>query len=146
MSESMEEYTGQFDELYNLGDEGLDDVVEPYALPDGTEAQLRIMNIHSKKRDDGTQYWLVTLETVEHPFAKLITHFVELPQYVGNPRQKNNARFRLKSFCEAFDIDTRGSLKLDDLVGREGWAILSLQRSEQYGEQNRVARFITVPF
>lgn len=146
MSEHTEEYTGQFDETFDLGMEGLDDAVEPYALPDGTEAQVRILQVHGKKREDGSQYWLVTLETPEHPFAKLITHFVELPQYEANARRKNTARFRLKAFCEAFGVDTQGSLRLDELVGREGWAILSLQRSETYGDQNRIGRFITVPF
>lgn len=144
--EEIVEYTGPFDEMVDLSAEGLDDAVEPYALPDGSTALVRILSVHKKVRTDESTYWLITLEPVEHPFAKLITYFVDVPQTVSDLRRKNTARAKMREFCVAFQIDTTVPFRLDELPGSQAIALLTQTTNKRYGVQNNVSALTALPF
>ena len=65
-----------------------------------------------------------------------------LPGADADEKQRNNASFKIKLFLETFDLDPKSLDDPQDLIGAEGWAILGLEESDEYGEQNFVKKFI----
>lgn len=121
----------------------LEDSQEPYALKDGTEAMLRIIEVRYDKRSDGSAYYTVRLEVPNEPFSKDITEWLNVPELPLDAKRLNAAKQKMWHFMDCFGIDrTRPSDPLEDWVGQEGWCILSLSKSDQYGEQNRISKFI----
>ena len=123
----------------------LEDSREPFAMPDGTETKLVIVDVRSGKDKNGYDYLQPVLEILDEPFSKDFTHFLHLPDTDRmSAKQLNRVRNSIKVFCEAFEIDTtRPFDPKDDWPGQEGWAILGVQSNEQYGDQNYVKKFIT---
>lgn len=127
----------------------LDDSQEPYALRDGVEAKLRIVSVEKNQRRDrdGTitgEYWVVRIEVPDEPYSKEITDFLDIPDAKHmDAKRLNTARDKMRKFCDAFEIDrSRPFDPSDNWPGQEGWGILSLTVSPDYGEQNRVRRYI----
>lgn len=122
----------------------LDDSQETYAMPDGTEANLRILSVELRDREnDGTKYFIVRSEITEEPYSKEITSFLNIPSRLMDAKQLNLARNEMKKFTECFGLDM--SMEFDpkeDWVGCEGTVILSLSKSDAYGEQNRIAKYL----
>jgi len=51
--------------------------------------------------------------------------------------------FKFKSFATAFGIDySRPFSWTDDLPGKEGWLIVGVRKSDEYGDQNSVKKYI----
>ena len=122
----------------------LDDSHEPTTLKDGTEAQLRIIEVTrgTSKFTNSTQY-TVRFEVPGEPFSKDIADWFDEPTRGMDPKRLNDARQKMKNFMDCFGIDrTRPSDPTEDWVGAEGWCILSLRVSEQYGDQNRISKFV----
>ena len=121
----------------------LEDSQEPYALKDGSEVILRIIDVRLDKRDDDSEYYTVRMEVPSEPYSKEITDWLNVPSRNLDAKRLNTAQHKMKSFMLCFSIDT-GKLTdpLEDWPGQEGWAILNLTKSDQYGEQNRIAKYI----
>ena len=120
----------------------LEDSHEPFALRDGTEAKLRILEVQ-KGVDNEREYLTIRLEVPEEPYSKDITHWLNVPSRKMDAKHLNVARNDMLKFCQCFEIDrTRPFDPTEDWVGLEGWCILGLRKSEQYGEQNRIGKFI----
>ena len=121
----------------------LDNSQEPYALKDGSEVMLRIIDVRLDKRDDESEYYTVRMEVPSETYSKEITDWLNVPSRNLDAKRLNAARQKMLHFMECFSIDrTTLTDPLEDWVGQEGWAILSLSKSEQYGEQNRIAKYI----
>lgn len=121
----------------------LEDSQEPYALKDGSEVMLRIVDVRLDKRADETEYYTVRFEVVDEPYSKEITDWFNVPARSLDPKRLNAARRKMLHLMESFGIDTMNLTDpVEDWPGYEGWCILSLSKSEQYGEQNRIAQFI----
>ena len=122
----------------------LEDSHEPFALKDGAEALLRIIEVAKGIRHEtNTEYYTVRLEVPAEPFSKDITDWLDVPSRNMDPKRLNAARQKMMHFMECFKIDrTEPSDPTEDWVGFEGWCILSLRSSEQYGEQNRISKFV----
>jgi hypothetical protein len=121
----------------------LDDSQEPYAMPDGHEAKLRIVEVTKGTDKNGEQYFQPRLEIVGEPYSKDFTHFLHVPSRKMSDKKINQVRNAMKTFCECFDIDiSRPFDPSDDWPGHEGWAILGVRDSEQYGEQNFIRKLI----
>lgn len=121
----------------------LDDAQEPYALKDGTEARLRILEVTHHERDDKTEYLNVRLEVPDEPYSKEIAHFLNIPTPGLDAKRSNQARSDMDKFLHCFNIDrTRPFNPSEDWVGEEGWAILGIRRTDAYGEQNKINKFI----
>ena len=122
----------------------LEDSHEPIALKDGTEALLRIIEVTRgiSKFTSGVQY-SVRFDVPSEPFSKDITDWFDEPIRSMEPKRLNDARQKMLHFMECFSIDrSRPSDPTEDWIGCEGWCILSLRQSEQYGEQNRISKFV----
>ena len=122
----------------------LDDSHEPITLKDGAEVLLRVIEVTKATRPEtGTEYYTVRFEVPAEPFSKDITDWFDAPSRSMDPKRLNTARQKMKNFMECFEIDrTRPSDPTEDWVSCEGWCILSLRTSEQYGDQNRIAKFV----
>lgn len=122
----------------------LDDSQEPYALKDGTEAILRIIEVQRGQRpDEDWNMYTIRLEVPTEPFSKDITYWLNEPHKRMDSKRLNDAKVRMGQFLDCFNIDrTRPMDPTEDWVGQEGWCILSLTKSAQYGEQNRISKFI----
>ena len=117
---------------------------EPYALKDGAEVQLRIIEVRKAERpDNGAVYYTIRMEVPTEVYSKDITDWLDIPSLKLDAKRLNAARQKMMVFLQAFSIDTsRPFDPTEDWVGQEGWAILSLSKSEQYGEQNRVSKYL----
>ena len=122
----------------------LEDSHEPIALKDGAEVILRIIEVSKAIRPDtGTNYYTVRFEVPSEPFSKDITDWLDEPSRGMDPKRLNTSKQKMMHFMDCFGIDrARPSDPAEDWVGCEGWCILSLRSSEQYGEQNRISKFV----
>lgn len=120
----------------------LDDVPELDAVAEG-EYQLRIMSAEVKtSQKTGGNYLGVRLEVVDE-VAKDINHVIMLPASTMSEKETIIAKNRLKYFYDSFGIDySAGSVNLETVVGLTGFALLTVEESDQYGRQNRVKQFL----
>lgn len=123
----------------------LDDIPSQHAVPEG-EYQLILASceIRDQKPEKGTgRFIMATFEVTEDPDAKLITHVMMLPAAADPDRKRNNRLRAIGDFFKCFNIPSQGPVNLAAYEGNTGWAILSVEDGGEYGEQNRVKRFIT---
>jgi len=123
-------------------DMNFDDVVEYEAVEPG-EYQLRIEDIEQTAGDKGP-YIKTRLCIVGNDTAKDISHVMMLPQQSDDFKKRNNRMLAIRNFYDAFGIDYKsGPVNLADTVGSTGWAMLKLESSDDFGDQNRVRRWVT---
>jgi len=123
-------------------DYDINDAVEPTAMAGDQEYKIRITSCDQSVDKNGAPYLLPRFEVVGEPTAKEFTKFLRMPHDGLNDKQMNNAKWALKLFADAFELDLSSIESPDDLVGCEGWAILGLEETDQWGEQNFVKKFI----
>ncbi len=124
-----------------LTDINFDDVVEPRAVDADKEYKIRIVDVKEGTDKNGNPYALPRLEILDELGAKDFTYFLGRPNPdTMDAKQINSAKHKIKTFLEAFDIDS--SADPSDWVGSESWAILGMKEDEQYGEQNFVKKFV----
>ncbi|MFH1547215.1 MAG: hypothetical protein ABIC57_01895, partial [bacterium] len=59
------------------------------------------------------------------------------------PKETQRGIYQFGRFAECFGIDySRPFSWEDDLNGLEGWVILGLKKSEEYGDQNIIKKFV----
>ena len=117
---------------------------EAYALKDSTEAMLRVIEVRKQTRPEtDIEYYVVRFEVPSEAYSKDITDFFDVPSRKLDAKRLNAARQKMLHFSEAFGIAlSRPFDPTEDWVGLEGWAILSLTKTDQYGEQNRVSKYV----
>jgi hypothetical protein len=122
----------------------LDNSQEPYAMKDGTETLLRVIEVRKATRPEtGTDYYIIRFEIPAEAYSKEVSAFLDVPARSLDAKRLNDARQRMLHFTECFGIDlSRPMDPTEDWVGCEGWCILSLTKSDQYGEQNRISKYI----
>lgn len=135
----------------SLLDFNVTDVPDQTVLPQG-QHQLEVARaeVRQQKPEKGqSEFLMLTLVPTEDPNAKEITHVLMLPDETVNERDNNNRARRLKEFIKAFGIsaytvaDIKAAAANDSLVGASGFGVLAIESSEEYGEQNRVQRFLS---
>lgn len=123
----------------------LDDVPAQHAVPGG-EYQLCLVNAEVKnqkpEKGDG-KFIQASLEVVGYPNSKLINHVMMLPSQNDEDRKKNARLRNIGDFYKAFGIPTVGKVNLASYFGNFGYGILTVEDGNEYGEQNRVKRFVT---
>lgn len=123
-------------------DMALNDIPELDAVNEG-EYQLRIMSAEVKtSQKTGGNYLSVRFEVADE-VAKDINHVIMLPASTMSEKETIVAKNRLKYFYDAFGVDySSGSVNLETLPGLTGYALLTVEETDQYGRQNRVKQFI----
>jgi len=121
------------------------DAPEPKTLPKGTEVKARIVSVRSGVSDKNECTWYQPVFDV--PADPMVTEFNdffwELDRGKLTAKQFQRELFKFKQFATAFGIDfSRPFSWEDDLPGKEGWLIVGVQKSDEYGEQNRVKKYI----
>jgi len=120
----------------------LDDVQAPNAVPGGAEYKIRIVDVKTDpsypdgmpRNKNDEPYLLPRFQILDQPNnPKEFTKYVSLAP---------DSLWKLKTFLDAFDMDTSSLEQPTDMVGSEGWAILGHEESDEWGEQNFVKKFI----
>lgn len=119
----------------------VEDAIEPIAVAPDEEYELSIVSVKLGTDKNGYPYLLVRFEIPDVPESKEFTKFLRLPHPDLSPKQHNKALFDLKCFFEAFGLPA-GELDIDTLPGMSGYALLGLEESDEYGEQNYVKKFV----
>lgn len=116
------------------------DVVEPRVAAADTEYKLRILDVKEGTDKNGNPYLMPRFEVVDEVGVKDFSYFLGLPGAHMDAKRLNNAKYKLKTFMDAFGIEY--SSDPADWVGLEGWAILGVENNDQYGDQNFIKRFV----
>lgn len=120
----------------------LKDVPELQALEEG-EYQVQIASAEIGESDKtGGQYLMLRCEVPTVAESKDFTHVLMLPAESDSEKQSIKRLSRLKEAMEAFGYDYSKGIETDDLQGLQAWAYLTVEESGEFGEQNRIRRFI----
>lgn len=130
-------------------DFNFNDVPELKALDEGeyelrlTKAEMRTVN-NANSTYNGAQFILLSFDVPAKADSKGISHTLFLPREEDDEKQKNNRLRGMKAFFDAFGIDYNQGVDIDALntSGATGWALLKVEEDPEYGEQNRIRRFI----
>jgi len=121
---------------------------EPKTLAAGTQANARIISVRSgvseKGEYDGCQWVNVSFDVPSEPMAKEFSDFFWVLDKEKLPiKAFSRELYHSKSFFTAFDIDiSRPFSWEDDLPGKTGDLIVGVKKSDEYGEQNTVKKYL----
>jgi len=122
------------------------DAQEPSCVDPG-EYKIRITGFRKdqsgnivRTSDSGNRYFIMTFDIPDEEFSKGLSKIFSLPNKDHDAKQTNAIKWNLECFKKAFGLD---EINFSAMVGKEGYAILGISSSEQYGDQNEVKKFIT---
>lgn len=119
---------------------------EPTVLPKGSEVKVRIIQVRTGEDKNGKDYFMPVMEALGDGM-EMVKEFSDF-HYILDPealtskefaRSKN--KFKLFAWCFGFDF-SRPFDPEDDLVGLEGWVIVGISKSDEYGEQNTISKYV----
>lgn len=121
----------------------LSDTYEPTVADAGTEAKLRIVSFLKDRDKNDQDYIMPFFEVIDDPYCKEFGDYMPLPSTSMSPKELNKAKLRLKDFSEAFGINLATTLDIqNDVVGKEGWAILGKGKDQDENPINRIRRYV----
>jgi len=119
------------------------DTFEPKAVPPG-EYNLRVLRAEIKtSKNTGGDYLNLQMEIVNEPEADNIYHIMMLPTSNDDIKKANKRKLALLAFFKAFGVDATSGMNVDILEGQTGWAILDIEDDPEFGQRNRVKKFVT---
>jgi len=131
---------------YSDLEQEIKDAPEPKVLPAGSEVKARIINVRSGISDKNDARWYSPVFDVpDDPMVvEFNAFFWELADREKlTPKEVQRGIYQFGRFAECFGIDySRPFSWEDDLNGLEGWVILGLKKSEEYGDQNTVKKYV----
>lgn len=114
-------------------------------LPRGTEVKARIVNVRTGIDKNDFSYFMPVFDVPAEPlvkeFSDFFTDLVDLDK-LGEKAQAGALR-KIRIFGEAFGIDWSKPFDFEEFIGLEGWVILGISKSDEYGEQNSVDRYVS---
>lgn len=112
------------------------------------EGEYRVRVVYADANED-KGFVIVRTELTDHPFAKEVGIFLNLPGAGRTEKEENRNMLRIKEFYECFSFDPSVNYEVNNQipegwVGAEGWVILGppIDKGDGYGPQNNVRRFI----
>lgn len=121
------------------------DAIEPQAVEDG-EYKIRITGFRKdndgnivRTSDSGNVYFIVVYDLPDIPASKGFTQIFSVPNADMEPKQLNASKWALETFKRCFGVS---EINFDNLIGREGYAVLGLKQDDEYGEQNIVKKLV----
>lgn len=122
------------------------DAPEPITLPRGSEVKARIINVRSGVSDKNEAQWYsLVFDIPAEPLALEFNDFFWELKDRDKLDEKSALRAirKFKLFAEAFNLDYSKPFDWEeDLIGLEGWVILGVKKSDEFGDQNTVSRYI----
>jgi hypothetical protein len=119
---------------------------EPKTLPRGVEVKARIIAVREGVSDKNDCKWYQPVFDI--PADPMVIEFNDFFWDLADARGKiedkqfQRALNKFKNFAKAFGIDySRPFNWADDLIGLEGWVIVGVKKSDDYGDQNSVAKY-----
>lgn len=126
--------------------EGIDvNVPDPEAVEAGTyELRLIGADIRKQKPEKGQgRFIFARFAIVGEQSAKSVTNVMMFPDGKDEDRDYMN-KLTIRRFYDAFGVDYSGSdVDLADGKGNTHWAILGVETNPQYGDQNKIQRWVT---
>ena len=122
------------------------DAPEPKILPRGSEVKARIINVREGISEKNNAQWYSPVFDV--PSDPLVSEFngffwdlADRDKLDAKQDARNIAEF--KKFAACFDLDYSRPFEWEsDLIGLEGWIILGVKKSDEYGDQNTVSKYV----
>jgi hypothetical protein len=122
------------------------DAPEPKTLPRGSEVQARIINVRSGVSDkNGAQWYSPVFDVPADPMVMEFNDFFwDLADRDKlDPKSAQRALNKFKNFAAAMGLDYSQPFDWEeDLIGLEGWVILGVRKSDEYGDQNTVSKYV----
>ncbi len=119
---------------------------EPVAVEAG-EYELSVISAELKdsKNKPGAQMIEINfrIEGEDAALAKTVRDWLHIPAADDDEATKNRKLLRLNNFCKCFDYDPSSGIETEDFAGLMGKCILSLETSEEFGDQNRIRRYLS---
>lgn len=88
---------------------------------------------------------ILTLDIPGEVSADIFSHMVFLPHEGQEGKQYERAKADFSKFKQAFGFGPADTFTVDDLVRREAWAYLTIDSDPEYGERNKVSKWISGP-
>lgn len=131
---------------YSSLEKEIKEAPEPEVLPNGSEVKARIIGVRDGVSEKNSAHWYsVSFDVPDKPLVKEFNAFFwdladlsKLEQKAGYAALRN-----FKNFASAFDIDYSKPFSWeDDLPGRMGWLIAGVKKTDEYGDQNTVKKYL----
>lgn len=119
---------------------------EPKTLPRGSEVKFRIISVRSGISDkNGARWFQPVFDVPDDPMVSEFNDFIwdlaDGSKLDEKQRVRNMTRF--KNFAECIGLDYSKPFSWeDDLISLTGWAILGVRKSDEYGDQNNISKYI----
>ena len=130
-------------DILDLTNQAMDDIPESELLEENSEAELRIVNVTIDKNKNDEPYILPLYDIPESPNVDEFSHYMALPFNGQDPVKNKKAKRRLAAWAEAFGFDLTEKLDVAEMRGARGWAILGVERDDEYGDKMRVKRYVS---
>ena len=131
---------------YSKLEKEISNAPEPKTLPRGSEVKARIIAVREGISDKNTAQWYQPVFDIpKEPLAMEFNDFFWDLADRDKLDEKNAARAlrKFKLFASAFGIDFSKPFDWEtDLIGKEGWVILGVRKSEEFGDQNTVQKYL----
>lgn len=131
---------------YSNLEQEISDAPEPKTLPRGAEVKARIVSMMEGVSDKNDAQWFMPVFDV--PSDPMVTEFNDFfwdlldKEKIGD-KQYMRTLNKFRKFAAAFGIDySRPFSWEDDLIGLEGWVILGVKKSDEYGDGNTVSKYV----
>ena len=120
------------------------DAPEPKYLPAGTEVKARIVSVKSGIDKNGLDYYMPLFDVPDDPMVIMFNDFMyDLQKDKLDSSTYAKALHKFQKFASSFGIDySRPFDWEDDLPGKEGWMILGVAKSEEFGDKNSVKKYV----
>lgn len=131
---------------YSNMEKEIADAEEPKMLPKGSEVKARIIAVRTGVSEKNDAKWFtpvfdVPSEPLAMEFSDFFWDLCDRDKLDAKAFARNLTKF--KNFAAAFGLDYSKPFDLeDDLIGLEGWVILGVKKSDEYGDQNSVSKYM----
>ena len=131
---------------YSDMEKDIQDAPELTILPRGTEVKARIISVREGISDKNDAQWYQPVFDI--PSEPLVLEFNDFFWDLADRAkldEKSTVRSlrKFKLFAEAFGLDySRPFDWEEDLIGLEGWVILGVKKSDEYGDGNTISKYV----
>jgi len=119
---------------------------DPTVLKKGSEVKARIISVRSGISDtNNAQWYSPVFDVPDEPLAKEFNDFfwdlADRDKLDVKVETRNRAKF--KNFASAFGLDYSKPFDWEeDLIGLEGWLIVGIRKTNDFGDQNTVQKYL----